>query len=231
MANLLYSGAVIALFALLVVAAWVVYRTYRVRKVRAWAEQQGWTCQAGKMFHPRWFRLEGPGGWEMESFHRQPIARENISFTVWRAKWDEPTDAALFCGPRPPRPPEPLEFGGMLIQVALQLMIGKPTAQALAHCQPLDFGESSFLEHFIVCGDATATAERVLSPASQAQLAAWPTQGRRTFLPVLTVANGILEIRVKTWLVHPHTLIQLVELGETIRANHVAPGARMERGS
>jgi len=207
-----------ALAAVMIMTAWPVYRLYRVGKVCAWAKQQGWTCLAGQMFHPQWFYIQGPG-WEMRTIHRQSIARNSISFTVWR--WEiEPTpqQGAWFCGPRPERMPEPLEFGGMLIQVALQLMIAKNTAEALAQCRQLDFGTMEFRQRFIVCGNNVTSVENLLSASTQALLASWPDMGKKTYLPVMTYADGVLEIRVKTWLIHPQYLAPIAKLGESILA-------------
>ncbi|GEM_PF-5094048 len=211
----------------LLAAAWPLYRGYRAAKVRHWAKTQGWQYQGGRMYTPHWFfvrHTEAGCAWELTSVHRQAIARETISFTEWHSNLPNPLPGIVFCGPRPPQtlPAGGIEFGGMLIQIALRLMVDKKLAEALSQAYELPIGNESFQHQFMVCGaSTTALAQRLISPQTQALLAAWPSTCNP---PVITYHDGQLRIRLNIHLIHPHQLRLITDLGQTLLRDWMAHG-------
>ncbi|MBT3220658.1 MAG: hypothetical protein HN348_16350 [Proteobacteria bacterium] len=181
------------------------------------AERRGWTYQRGT--GNVLFRLEGIEEsipWEVEAQRSQRSGQSGTSHSSTHFTTPaEQSDGVVLLGPKLPPFLAKMNFGGSLVQMLLQHLLGEE-ASDLSDLSEVQVGSAPFRENFTVLASSRELAETFVVDEAQQTLLDWVRQGRSGEVPVIFRWKNRLQIRVREAFKDPKDLEALVELGVTL---------------
>lgn len=164
------------------------------------------------------WHLELSYGRTSSSGSRSSVAQ---SSTRWLTDVARLPDNVVLFGPRMPKLPASLDFGGLLPQLLLKMAFGDD-ATRFASIQEVDTGHDTLQHHYTVLSDNAAIA-RQLAEAQESLLVDWALQHQqhKDTVPVILFWYQGLHIKFSGSITDMPTLDRLVQFGSGLASEAV----------
>lgn len=231
--------ALIIVFVILAVIGGVLWFTQRRQKINETAlaqlaQSQGWRYQksyelsqldSGNVLRYRFSHASGgDGAWtlDIESGSAGSGAGGSpLQNTTWRSEDVKLADGLVLIGPRPKDMPANFDFGGMLTQAALQVLLRMTLgddAPDTAHLREVKNGSPDLLRHYLVFATDEALPGRLMTADAERALLALTQTLKEKQRPAVVFWNQGLQVKCVGLITDAPNLQGIAALGGALKA-------------
>jgi type II secretory pathway pseudopilin PulG len=230
------QGLIIAVVILAVLggALWFTQRRQKINEtaLAQLAQSQGWQYQksyelshlgSGNVLRYRFSQAhEDGGGWTLDIETASAGAGgAPLQSTIWRSADVKLPDGLVLIGPRPKDMPANLDFGGMLTQAALQMLLRATLgndAPDTSHLREVKKGSPDLLGHYLVFATDEALPGRLLTSEVERALLALTRSLKEKQRPAVVFREQGLQVKCVGLISDPPNLQRIAALGDALKA-------------
>jgi hypothetical protein len=229
------QGLIIAvvILAVLGVVVWLTQRRQKINEpaLAQLAQSKGWQYQksfelshlgSGNVLRYRFSQTRGDGGgWTLDIESAAAAGGSPLQNTIWRSEDVKLPEGLVLIGPRPKDMPANLDFGGMLIQAALQMLLPATLgndAPDTSHLREVKKGSPDLLGHYLVFASDEALPGRLLTSGTERALLALTQSLKEKQRPAIVFWKQGLQVKCAGLITDPSNLQRIAALGEALKA-------------
>ena len=229
------QGLIIAvvILAVLGVVVWLTQRRQKINEpaLAQLAQSKGWQYQksfelshlgSGNVLRYRFSQTRGDGGgWTLDIESAAAAGGSPLQNTIWRSEDVKLPEGLVLIGPRPKDMPANLDFGGMLIQAALQMLLRATLgndAPDTSHLREVKKGSPDLLGHYLVFASDEALPGRLLTSGTERALLALTQSLKEKQRPAIVFWKQGLQVKCAGLITDPSNLQRIAALGEALKA-------------
>ncbi len=227
---------VVVILAVLGAAVWFTQRRQKIDEtaLTQLAESKGWQYQksfelshlgSGNVLRHRLSQTRGDGGgWtlDIESAATAGGAGGSpLQNTIWRAENVKLPEGLVLIGPRPKDMPANMDFGGILIQAALQMLLRATLgndAPDTSHLREVKQGSPDLLRHYLIFATDEGLPGRLLTSGTERALLALTQSLKEKQRPAVVFWQQGLQVKCAGLITDPANLQRIAALGEAMQA-------------
>jgi hypothetical protein len=232
------QGLIIAvvILAVLGAAVWFTQRRQKINEtaLAQLARSQGWQYQksyelshlgSGNVLRYRFSQAHGDGGgWTLDIETASAAGGAGgspLQSTIWRSEDVKLPEGLVLIGPRPRDMPANLDFGGMLTQAALQILLRATLghdAPNTSHLREVKNGSSDLLRHCMVFATDETLPGRLLTSQAESALLGLRQSLKEKQRPAVVFWKQGLQVKCVGLITDPTNLQRIAALGDALKA-------------
>jgi hypothetical protein len=227
---------VVVILAVLGVVVWFTQRRQKVNETALvqLAQSQGWQYQksyelshlgSGNVLRYRFSHANADdGAWTLDIESGSAGSGSGgspVQNTTWRSEDEKLTEGLVLIGPRPKDMPVNFDFGGMLTQAALQVLLRMTLGDAApdtSHLREVKNGSPDLLRHYLVFATDAALPDRLVTADAERALLALTQSLKEKQHPAVVFWNQGLQVKCAGLITDAPNLQRIAALGGALKA-------------